>query len=226
MFSCSFATLDQAFGDERLSLKKIQADIEKNKKLEDERIRQEKIELDNKNNEIKKKNRRILRRFMRKNKGVWKHPQFNCYIPVEIKSVPSKDGVNKCSLRINKDGTYNIWESLVGRIGGEDWTEDEYLQEYCRLGEGKYSNNYYFTGHYMPCDLRSIYKYICDDHDSSEDSDFESESDNDNDNDNDNDSDEELNEPKYKGDYSVNSDESDGDTNIEDEYVKMDVIIS
>jgi hypothetical protein len=39
MFKCSFATLDQAYGDERMSLEKIKADMEKQ-----ERIKKEKAE--------------------------------------------------------------------------------------------------------------------------------------------------------------------------------------
>jgi hypothetical protein len=188
MFACSFATLDQAYGDDRMSLDKIKADVEEEKRIKKEKEEQRRIAQEKEKEEQRriaqekeekrrKKNHRIMRRFMRVNDGIWKHPHFNCYIPVEIMYVPSKDRVNKCSLMIKEDGTYDVWETLVGRIGGSDWTEEEYLKEYCITGVGEYTDNYYFTGNYRQLDLKSLFKYVCDDYpeEYSEESDFESE---------------------------------------------------
>ena len=158
-FKTSFATLDEAYNDsyynidDRSMLEKIQDGerIRKEKEKELEKLRQHKIKIkreEEKGKQIEKQKTALVQ-FKRKYGDFWKHPEFeNCYIPIEIKHVPSKDKVNGIGIWIKENGEYSTPMTLVARIGGSDLTKEEYFEKYCVKGDCDEKGNlkYYFVG--------------------------------------------------------------------------------
>jgi hypothetical protein len=70
---------------------------------------------------------------------------FGCYIPLERRSVPAKDKVNTVSMYIDNDGNVSQMQTLVARVGGSDYTQEEYRARYCQKRNGKY----YFIGNHF-----------------------------------------------------------------------------
>lgn len=156
-FKCQFATLDEAYNnsyyeaDDRMMLDKIKEGdrLQKERELDLEKLR---MKIISDKNKIKEKEQKLIEKnliieFKKKNGNFWKHPEFeNCYIPIEVKNVPSKDNVNTIGLYINEDGTYTTYTTLVGKKDGNDFTREEYFDKYCIYGEhDKHGNlNYYY----------------------------------------------------------------------------------
>ena len=158
-FKTSFATLDEAYNDsyynidDRSMLEKIQDGerIRKEKEKELEKLRQHKMKIKREEEKRKqiKKEKAALVQFKLKYGDFWKHPEFeNCYIPIEIKHVPSKDKVNGIGIWIKENGEYSTPMTLVARIGGSDLTKEEYFEKYCVKGDCDEKGNlkYYFVG--------------------------------------------------------------------------------
>ena len=114
---------------------------------------------------------KALIEFKKKHGDFWKHPEFeNCYIPIEIRNVPSKDKVNGIGIWIEENGEYSTPMTLVARIGGEDLSKKEYLSKYCIPGDRDKDGNvtYYFIGENMSLQnikntkdkFKSIWKYV------------------------------------------------------------------
>ena len=158
-FKPRFATLDEAYNDSyynndnRNMLEKIQDGerIRKKKEKELEKLRQHKMKIKREEEKRKqiKKEKAALVQFKLKYGDFWKHPEFeNCYIPIEIKHVPSKDKVNGIGIWIKENGEYSTPMTLVARIGGSDLTKEEYFEKYCVKGDCDEKGNlkYYFVG--------------------------------------------------------------------------------
>lgn len=158
-FKCRFATLDEAYNDSyynndnRSMLEKIQDGdrIRKEKEKELEKLRQHKMKIKREDEKRKKieNQKAALVQFKLKYGNFWKHPEFeNCYIPIEIKNVPSKDKVNGIGIWIEENGEYSTPMTLVARIGGSDLTKEEYFEKYCVKGDCDEKGNlkYYFIG--------------------------------------------------------------------------------
>lgn len=180
-FKTRFATLDEAYNDsyynndDRTMLEKIQDGdrIRKEKEKELEKLRQHKMKIkreEEKRKQIENKKAAFVQ-FKLKYGDFWKHPEFeNCYIPIEIKNVPSKDKVNGISILIQENGEYSTHMTLVARIGGSDLTKEEYFEKYCVKGDcGEKGNlKYYFVGDNLnlidikniKVKFKSIWKYM------------------------------------------------------------------
>ena len=125
--------------------------IRKEKEKELEKLRQHKMKIKREDEKRKKieNQKAALVQFKLKYGDFWKHPEFeNCYIPIEIKNVPSKDKVNGISIWIKENGEYSTPMTLVARIGGCDLTKEEYFEKYCIKGDCDEKGNlkYYFVG--------------------------------------------------------------------------------
>tara|TARA_A100001015_G_scaffold282462_1_gene346734 strand:+ start:1326 stop:1664 length:339 start_codon:yes stop_codon:yes gene_type:complete len=59
---------------------------------------------------------------------------FNCLIPLEVRSIPSKDRVNHVSMYI-ENGEVKYLTSLL-RSNKTDYTLDEYRSKFCREEDG------------------------------------------------------------------------------------------
>ena len=85
--------------------------------------------------------RERLNKYISKYGNYWKHSQVDCYIPIDVRRVPSLDRANYLSIFIKDDGEFSIAETLV-KSHREPMTKDEYLEKYCYLkkidGEEKY----------------------------------------------------------------------------------------
>jgi hypothetical protein len=180
-FKCRFATLDEAYNDayynndNRLFIDKFKEgerlQKEKEKELEELRLKKIRMQREEEGRQIKEKEKNGLIEFKKKYGGFWKHPEFeNCYVPIEIKNVPSKDKVNRISIWIQENGEYSTPMTLLARTGGSDLTEEDYFSKYCIKGDcDKEGNlNYYFVGdniNFMDVKnikvrFKSIWKYI------------------------------------------------------------------
>lgn len=161
MFSSSFATLDgvasdvslnaifgsnseivwcdQRIANEDKERKKREKEKEEKlrKKMEEERIKRVQ-------KQVEEYNRR-LNDYIEIHGNYWRHPEIeNCYIPITTKSVPALDKVNTISIWLQDNGEYMTPMTLVGRIGGEDWTKEEYCELYCREEIEDSVTKYYF----------------------------------------------------------------------------------
>ena len=161
MFSSSFATLDgvesdislntlfgqkskvvwgdQIIANEDKERKKREKEKEKKlrKKKKEESIKREQEQLEQYN--------RRLNDYIEIHGNYWRHPEIeNCYIPITRKSVPALDKVNTISIWLEDNGEYITPMTLVARIGGEDWTKEEYCNIYCREEIEDGITNYYF----------------------------------------------------------------------------------
>lgn len=182
-FKCRFATLDEAYNDSyynndnRNIVEKIKDDerIRKEKEKELEELRQHKIKIKREEEQRNKteKQKAALVQFKLKYGDFWKHPEFeNCYIPIEIKHVPSKDKVDRISIWIKENGEYTTPMTLIKRIDGSDLTKEEYFEKYCVKGDcdEKGNSKYYFVGdkiylnfkniHELKVKFKSIWKYV------------------------------------------------------------------
>ena len=180
-FKCRFATLEEEYNDQyynndnRYMFEKIKDGerIRKEKEKELEEIRLKKINMkreEEKRKQIEKKKAALIQ-FKLKYGDFWKHPEFeNCYIPIEIKHVPSKDKVNGIGIWIEENGEYSTPMTSVARIGGSDLTKEEYFEKYCVKGDCDEKGNlkYYFIGDNLnlmdtkniKVKFKSIWKYI------------------------------------------------------------------
>jgi hypothetical protein len=161
MFNSSFATINGAtsdvslntvfnsgseivWGDQRIANE--DKERKKREKEEEQELRKQRIE------EYKKKSKKIRVEYERRlmdyieiHGNYWQHPQIeNCYIPITRRSVPSLDKVNTISIWLQDNGEYMTPMTLVGRIGGEDWTKEEYCELYCREEIEDGVTKYYF----------------------------------------------------------------------------------
>jgi hypothetical protein len=130
---------------------RIRKEKEKELEKELEKLRQHKIKIKREDEKIKQieNQKAALVQFKLKYGDFWKHPEFeNCYIPIEIKNVPSKDKVNGIGIWIKENGEYSTPMTLVARIGGSDLTKEEYFEKYCVKGDCDEEGNlkYYFVG--------------------------------------------------------------------------------
>lgn len=130
---------DHMWGDGRIAM-------EDRKRREEERLRQE-IERKNaeeqrkrEHEEAQRRAKDAMNRYRKEHGNYWEY--FGCYIPLERRSVPAKDKVNTVSMYIDNDGKLGVMETLVARVGGSDYTQDEYRAKYCQKRNGKY----YFIG--------------------------------------------------------------------------------
>jgi len=176
-FKTRFATLDEAYNDSyynndnRSMLEIIQDGERIRKEKELEKLRQHKIKREDEKRKQIENQKAALVQFTLKYGDFWKHPEFeNCYIPIEIKNVPSKDKVNGISIWINENVEYSTPMTLVARIGGSDLTKEEYFEKYCVKGDCDEEGNlkYYFVGdnsNFMDIKnikvkFKSIWKYM------------------------------------------------------------------
>jgi hypothetical protein len=156
-------------------LEKIKDDerIRKEKRKELEELRQHKIKIkreDEKRKQIETQKVALVH-YKLKYGDFWKHPEFeNCYIPIEIKHVPSKDKVNRIDIWIEENGEYSTHMTLVARVGGSNLTKEEYFEKYCIKGDCDEKGNlkYYFVGDNInlmdikniKVKFKSIWKYM------------------------------------------------------------------
>ena len=176
-----FATLDEAYNDSyynndnRTMLEKIQDGErirkEKEKELEELRKRIMKIKREEEERKQIENQKAALVQFKLKYGDFWKHPEFeNCYIPIEIKNVPSKDKVNGISILIQENGEYSTPMTLFTRISNSELTKEEYFEKYCVKGDCDEKGNlkYYFVGDNLnlmnikniKVKFKSIWKYM------------------------------------------------------------------
>ena len=141
-FVSDFAEVDNTtmfnehmWGDGRIAM-------EDRKRREEERLRQEieckkaEEERKRKHEEAQKRAKEAMDRYRKEHGDYWEY--FGCYIPLERRAVPAKDKVNTVSMFIDSDGNVSQMETLVGRIGGSDYTQEEYRAKYCQERNGKY----------------------------------------------------------------------------------------
>ena len=123
------------FNDHMWEMEGLQQKIER----EEERLRQE-IERKNAEEQRKREYEEAMDRYRKEHGNYWEY--FGCYIPLERRSVPAKDKVNTVSMYIDNDGNVSQMQTLVARVGGSDYTQEEYRAKYCQERNGKY----YFIG--------------------------------------------------------------------------------
>ena len=161
MFSSSFATLDGGVSDVSLNtifsqnskgvwgdqiIANEDKERKKREKEKEEKIRKKMEEeyIKREQKQVEEYNRR-LNDYIEIHGNYWRHPDIeNCYIPITRKSVPALDKVNRISIWLQDNGEYMTPMTLVARIGGEDWTKEEYCELYCREVIEDGVTKYYF----------------------------------------------------------------------------------
>jgi len=154
MFSSSFATINREISDtshsEIIWGDQIIANENKKRKEEEkeeeEKLRKKQIEEYHKQSQkIKVEYEKCLMDYIKIHGNYWQHPQIdNCYIPIKTKNVLSLDKVNRISLWLQGNGEYSTPSTLLGRIGGKDWTKEEYCKLYCNEKIEDGVTKYYF----------------------------------------------------------------------------------
>jgi hypothetical protein len=72
--------------------------------------------------------------FYKDDNGKYYWNYIDVYVPIEIRSIPSLDGVNTLFILINEEGTeYSIGSTCVG--GGRGYTYEEYHKKFCNYDE-------------------------------------------------------------------------------------------
>lgn len=158
MFSSSFATLNNddisknimfgtnEWGDERI--RKEDNERKKREKEKEEKLRNEfKKKYENKEKNCIQIEKRRLKEYKELHGDYWVHPEItNCYIPLTIKGVSSLDKVNRISLWLQDNGNFITSITELARIGGNDWTIDEYLELHCEKKNEDGQVKYYYKG--------------------------------------------------------------------------------
>lgn len=151
MFSSSFATLNNDDISKNIMFGTNEWGDERIRKEDNERKKREKEKEEKLRNELKKKReneeKRRLKEYKELHGDYWVHPEItNCYIPLTIRGVPSLDKVNRISLWLQDNGNFMTPMTLLARIGGNNWTIDEYLELHCEKKNEDGQVKYYYKG--------------------------------------------------------------------------------
>jgi len=130
---------EHMWGDGRIAMedRKIREEARLREEIERKKVQEQ---IQRKREEAQKRANEAMEKYRKEHGDYWEY--FGCYIPLKRRSVPAKDKVNTVSMFIDNDGNVSQMETLVGRIGGNDYTQEEYRAKYCREKNGKY----YFVG--------------------------------------------------------------------------------
>ena len=109
-----------------------------------------------------------ITKFKKKHGEFWKHPEFDtCYIPIQISTVLSKDKVNTIGVHFEDNEEYSTLMTQSARVGGEDWSREEYMERFCVPGNitGSSETRHYYVGQNVSLNtlktkFKNILKYV------------------------------------------------------------------